>query len=212
MKRKSGLWLSIVAFITIFSSCSKDPLSNLSEEESRIYITNYDSTANFSSFKTYSISDSVVVNNNGQVSRQSNSQDQAFISAVKSEMQARGYTLVSKTSNPDIGINVNRIYNTSTGVVAYRDYYDYNYGSYYDPYYWGYPGYGYYTPYSYATYSVKEGALSVDMLDLKNAAAKNKIEVIWTGLIRGSGIFDATTAGSQVKALFNQSPYLKTQQ
>jgi hypothetical protein len=50
------------------------------------------------------------------------------------------------------------------------------------------------------------------MLDLKNAAAKNKIEVIWTGLIRGSGIFDATTANSQVKALFNQSPYLKTQQ
>jgi hypothetical protein len=172
MKRKSGLWLSIVAFITIFTSCSKDPLHNLTAEESRIYVTNYDSTANFSSFKTYSISDSVVVNNNGQISRQSNSTDQAFISAVKSEMQARGYTLVSKTSNPDIGINVNRIYNTSTGVIAYRDYYDSYYGSYYDPYYWGYPGYGYYTPYSYATYSVREGALSIDMLDLKNAPAK----------------------------------------
>jgi hypothetical protein len=212
MKRKSGLWLSIVALITVFSSCSKDPLSNLTAEESRIYITNQDSTANFSSFRTYSISDSVVVSNNGQVSRQLNSTDQAFIGAVKSEMQNRGYTLVSKSSNPDIGINVNRIYNTSTGVVAYRDYYDTYYGSYYDPYYWGYPGYGYYTPYSYATYSVREGALSVDLLDLKNAATKNKIEVIWTGLIRGSGIFDATTAGSQVKTLFDQSPYLKTQQ
>jgi hypothetical protein len=212
MKRKSAHWLSVVALIVGFTSCSKDPISQLTEEESRIYITNHDSTSNFSSFKTYSISDSVVVNNNGQVNKQLNATDQAFISAVKNQMQVNGFTLVSKSSNPDLGINVNRIYNTSTGVVAYRDYYDYYYGSYWDPYYWGYPGYDYYTPYSYATYSVKEGALSIDLLDLKNAPVKNKIEVIWTGLIRGSGIFDATTASSQVKMLFDQSPYLKTQQ
>lgn len=212
MKSKFGLWLSIVALVTTFASCSKDPLDNLTEEESRIYITNYDSTAVFLNYKTFSISDTVVVNNNRQVSKQSNTTDQAFISAVKSEMQARGYTLIGKNSNPDLGINVNRIYNTSTGIIRYNDYYNNYYGSYMDPYYWGYSGYGYYSPYSYAAYSIREGALAVDMLDLKNAATTNRIGVIWTGLIRGSGIFDANTASSQVKALFNQSPYLKTQQ
>lgn len=208
MKRINVLWVSILALGTMFTSCSKDPLANLTTEESRIYITNHDSTKNFKSFHTFSISDSVAVINDGQVSKQLNETDQAFINAVKSEMQASGYTLVSKSATPDLGINITRIYNTSTGIVSYRNYYDY-YGSYWNPYDWGYGGYGYYSPYSYATYSVREGAMSVDMFNLRDAATNSKIEVIWTGLIRGSGIFTAATASDQVKMLFNQSPYLK---
>lgn len=208
MKRISVLWVSSLALGTMFTSCSKDPLANLTTEESRIYITDHDSTKNFKSFHTFSISDSVAVINDGQASKQLNETDQAFINAVKSEMQASGYTLVSKSATPDLGINITRIYNTSTGIVSYRNYYDY-YGNYWDPYDWGYGGYGYYSPYSYATYSVREGAMSVDMFNLRDAAANNKIEVIWTGLIRGSGIFTAATASDQVKMLFNQSPYLK---
>ena len=209
MKSKNVLWVSILALGAMFTGCSKDPLSNLTAEESRIYITDHDSTRDFKNFHTFSISDSVAVLNNGQGSKQLNEIDQAFIDAVKNEMQNNGYTFVSKGSGPDLGINITRIYNTSTGVISYSNYYDY-YGSYWDPYDWGYGGYGYYSPYSYATYSVKEGAMSVDMFDLKDAAATNKIEVIWTGLIRGSGIFNAGTAANQVKTLFDQSPYLKS--
>lgn len=208
MKIKSALGLSILAMMAIFTSCSKDPLGNLTTEESRIYITDHDSTKDFSNFHTYSISDSVAVLNNGQPSKQQNDIDLAFINAVKTEMQNAGYTLVSKGENPDLGINITRIYNTSTGIISYSNYYDY-YGNYWDPYDYGYGGYGYYSPYNYATYSVKEGALSIDMLDIKDAPATNKIEVVWTGLIRGSGIFNATTASNQVSMLFNQSPYLK---
>lgn len=209
MKSKSGLWLGVFAAVMLIG-CSKDPLANLTSEESRIYITDHDTTANFSAFKTFSVSDSVAVNNNGQASKQLNDADQAFIDAVKTEMQANGFTLVNKTSDPDLGINVTRIYNTSTGIISYNNYYNNNYGGFYDPFYWGYGGYGYYSPYSYATYSVREGALSIDMLDLKNAQAKNKIDLLWTGLIRGSGIFNANTAAKQVNQLFNQSTYLKS--
>jgi len=209
MKSKNLIWLFILAIAATFTSCSKDPLSDLTAEESRIYITDHDSTKDFKTFQTFSISDSVAVVNNGQVSKQLNETDLAFINAVKSELQNKGYTLVAKGANPDLGVNVTRIYNTSTGIINYSNYYD-SYGSYWDPYDYGYGygGYGYYSPYSYATYSVKEGAISVDMLDIKNAAASNKIEVIWTGLIRGSGIFNAATASAQVKMLFDQSPYL----
>jgi len=210
MKSKNVMWLMIIALGVIFTGCTKDPVANLTEEESRIYITDHDSTANFSSFRTFSISDSVAVINEGRASKEITATDQSFINAVKSAMQAKGYTMVSKGANPDLGINVSRIYNTSTGIISYNNYYD-MYGGYYDPYYWGYGGYGYYSPYSYATYSVREGALSVDMLDLKNASAANRINVIWTGLIRGSGIFNAGTAASQVNMLFTQSPYLKNQ-
>lgn len=208
MKIKSALGVSILAVAVAFTSCSKDPLANLTSEESRIYITDHDSTKDFKNFTTFSISDSVAVSNNGQPSKQQNDVDLAFINAVKTEMQNAGYTLVSKGASPDLAINLTRIYNTSTGVVSYNNYYDY-YGSYWDPFDYGYGGYGYYSPYSYATYSIREGALSIDMLDLKDAPITNKIEVVWTGLIRGSGIFDGATAASQVNALYNQSPYLK---
>ena len=207
MKSKNVFWLSILVIAGMFAGCLKDPVSNLTSEESRIYITDHDSARDFKNFHTFSISDSVAVLNNGQASKQLNGTDQAFIDAVSKEMQNDGYTLVSKGSNPDVAVNLTRIYNTSTGIISYSNYYDY-YGSYWDPYDYGYGGYGYYSPYSYAAYSVREGALSVDMLDLKDAPATNKIEVIWTGLIRGSGIFDASTAAAQVNALFSQSPYL----
>ncbi len=208
MKSQYLAGLLLVAFGSVFVGCSKDPLENLTQEESRIYITNHDSTANFRSYSTFTISDSVAVINNNNVSRQQTDVDKAFIEAVRTQMVARGYTMVSRSSNPDVAVNVSRIYNTSTGLISYNNYWD-SYGGFYDPFNYGYGGYGYYSPYSYATYTIREGALSVDVLDLKNAATSNRINGIWSGLIRGSGIFNPATAASQVQQLFNQSPYLK---
>ena len=84
------------------------------------------------------------------------------------------------------------------------------YGGYWDPYYWGYSDYGYYVPSSFGVYQVTEGAMSIDMLDLKDASAKGKIDVIWNGLVRGEGIFVDANADLSVKALFDQSTYFKT--
>jgi hypothetical protein len=189
--------------------CRKDPFDNLTAEESRIYITDHDSSVNFSEYKTFSISDSVAVIENGSATRELNSSDAAYIAAVKKYMTAAGFTLVAKTQNPDLGINVNHIINISTGLITYDDYWN-DYGGYWDPFYWGYSSYDYYVPYAYSIYQVTEGAISIDLLDLKNASTNNKIDVTWTGLKRGPGIFDATAADAQVKALFDQSPYLKT--
>jgi hypothetical protein len=208
MKSKFAILASAVTFMFAFAGCTKEPLANLTEEESRIYITNYDASANFSGYRTFSISDSVAVINDGQSTKQANAADLAFTNAVKQQMQARGYVLVDRSSNPDLAVNVSRIYNTSTGIIRYNDYYDY-YGSAWDPYYYGYGGYGYYSPYNYATYSIREGALSVDILDLKNAATNNRINVVFSGLIRGSGIFNSNTAASQVQLLFEPANYLK---
>jgi hypothetical protein len=203
------LLFTALAASLLLGACTKEPLDNLSQEESRIYITNYNTDANFASYKTFSISDSVRVIDNNNASTNLTTTDQLFISAVRANLQQRGYVEVSKNSNPDIGVNVSRIYNTSTGVVSYNDYWNY-YGGYWDPYYWGYGGYGYYVPYSYAVYQITEGALSIDMLDLKDADNTNQIQLLWTGMIRGSGIFNGTNAESQINALFQQSPYIKT--
>lgn len=209
MKKIMFLLSALAGFSIIYSGCAKQPLDYINSDESRIYITDHDSSANFAAYKTYSISDSVAIIENGKSIMQLNSIDSAYISAVKKYMLQSGYTLVTKNQSPDLGVNVNRIISTATGVISYGDYWNY-YGGYWDPYYWGYPGYGYYVPYAYSTYQIREGAISVDILDLKDASATHKINVIWTGLIRGSGIFNASLADSQIKALFDQSPYLKT--
>jgi hypothetical protein len=207
MKQRLLAGLSLLAVLV--AGCRKEPVNNLTEEESRIYITNHDSTVNFSNYQTFSIADSVAVIDGNHVSGQFNATDQAFVTAVKNKMQQLGYTMVNKSEHPDLGISVSRIINTSTGVINYGDYWD-DYGSFYDPFYWGYSGYGYGVPgWGLATYQVKEGLLSIDIVDLKNASSNNnQIKVLWNGMIRGSGIFDATTAASQVNALFDQSSYL----
>ena len=208
MKRLILMITGLAGCAVIYSSCTKDPLSNLTNEESRIYITDHDSSTNFSNYNTYSISDSVAVVQNGQSERELNDVDQAYIDAVKKYMNQAGFNLVSKNDNPDLGVDITHIINTSTGVITYGNYWN-DYGGYWDPYYWGYPGYDYYIPYAYSVYQVKEGALSIDILDLKNASETKNINVIWTGLIRGSGILNSSVADSQVNALFDQSPYLK---
>ena len=206
------LTISAATVVLAFSACKKEPLNNLTQDESRIYITNHDESVDFANYTTFSISDSVaVIEDNQLVEKATTQTDLAFINAVKTLMQQRGYTLVSHDQNPDIGITVNRVYNTYTGVFSYNDYLGDYYG-YWDPYYWGYPGYGYGYPTYYGVYQSQEGALSIDMVDLKNAAANNQINIVWNGLIRGSGIFKAAKADSQVQALFDQSAYLTANQ
>jgi hypothetical protein len=212
MKRKVLLWsMAVSAGVIIFSGCRKDPLSNLTADESRIYVTQRDSTISFTNFKTYSIVDSVaVITNNKLGGKMLTGYDLQVIAAIKAAMSQRGFTLVDTKSSPDLGINVSRITNTYTGVMSYPDYWGY-YGSYYDPYYWGYGGYGYYPPvYSYGVYQIKEGGLSVEMLDLKDASRNNNtIKTVWTALARGTGVFNSSNATSEVSAFFTQSPYLK---
>jgi hypothetical protein len=211
MKKKG--WLAGGALLTIiaFGSCRKDPLNNLTNDESRIYISNYDTTANFSSYTTFSIVDSVdVIEDNQLTGKEKSAFDSTVVSNVSAILKQRGYQQVSRESSPDLAVNVSRVYNTSTGVFSYGDYWDY-YGGYWDPYYWGYGGYGYYPPYyAVGVYSITNGGLEIDVLDLKNAAAHgNKITAIWTGLARGEQVFRTANAAAEVQALFDQSAYFK---
>ena len=205
---KTHLLLGVIAITLLLSSCRRDPLKDLSEEESRIYITNYDTSLNYSNYKTFSIADTVaVIQNNRLVARERTAYDAQLITAVTNALQQRGFTLVSNTQNPDLGVTINRITNTQTGVVSYTDYGGY-YDDYWDPYYWGSPGYSYYYPTYYGVYEVSESAVTIDIFDVKNKTQNNALRSVWSGLIRGSGIFRNENVNTQVMALFDQSPYL----
>lgn len=207
----------VVLAAMLIVSCQKDPLKNLSASESRIYITNHDSTADFSRFSTFSIADSVgVIEDNQGQGKALTAYDAAVIDAVRSQMEGRGYRQVARAEDPDLGITVSRVYNNYTGLISYPAYWD-RYGSFYDPFYWGYGGYDYYSPYYYgptfySTYQVTQGALTVDMLNLKDAKDGNTIHPVWSALARGTGTFNVANTEMQVKTFFDQSPYLLASQ
>jgi len=211
MKRElCGFGFGALLGIMLLNGCRKDPLNHLSNDESRIYVTNYDTTVDFSSYSTYAIADSVDVIENNQLSgRSAEGFDTTVVRLVTNALNQAGYRPVSRTATPDLAVDISRIYNSSTAIFDYGDYWDY-YGSYWDPYYWGYPGFGYYDPYAVGVYTITTGALEIDMLDLKNASTQgNKIRVIWTGLARGEQVFNTANAPVEIAALFSQSSYLK---
>ena len=196
--------------LLLLESCKKDPLNNLTNEETRIYVTNYDTTADFAAYTTFSITDSVAIIQDNQFAGHSyDAFDANVINGMANLMTQRGYQLVDKSAKPDLAINISRVNTSSTVLFDYSSYWDY-YGDYYDPYYWGYPGYGYYDPYSVGAYTVNSGGLEIDLLDLKNASANgNKLVGIWTGLARGEEVFNPANASGELSAMFAQSTYLK---
>lgn len=200
-------FLYIAGFLML-QSCTKNVVDNLEPDEKPLYITKQDGAVDFSSYATFSLADSTaVISNNQLVARERTDYDAAFIDAIASEMQSRGYTRVGRDENPDVGINLSRIYNDYTGIIDYSSYWG-GYGSYWDPYYWGYPGYDYYFPPVYGTYTVTDGGAAVDMFDLKNAASNSQLRQLWSGLVRGGGTFTVARASKHAQALFQQSPYI----
>jgi hypothetical protein len=207
MSRIKLFWLAAVA-LGLFS-CRKNVTDNLDDNETPLYITKQEPSVDFSSYSTYSLADSVAVINNDQlVQRVRTDYDAAFIDAIAAQMESRGFTRVSHSSSPDIGITVSRIYNDYTGIIDYSNYWN-DYDGYWGSDYWGYPGYDYYFPPMYGTYTVTDGGVTVDMFDLKNAASNNQLRQLWSGLVRGSGTFDIDKVFTHAKGLFDQSPYLE---
>ncbi|HVI48855.1 MAG TPA: DUF4136 domain-containing protein [Chitinophaga sp.] len=209
MKRTMLLLGTIAAVIAAmsFSGCRKDPLKDMTDEESRIYITNHDNNANFNSYNTFSIVDSVVVlsNRNDAAKKALTDYDKQLIASVKAAMQQRGYTLVDKSAKPDLGINLTRIDNSFTNV-------SWNPGwwsgpGYWDPGYWGYPGGGWWWPDYYVVYQVNEKQTAIDLFDLKNPK-NDKFVAVWNSLWRGTGVWNINNVDTMVQASFAQSPYL----
>lgn len=201
----------VAAGAMLVSSCRKDPLKDMTAEESRIYVTNYDEQADFSSYKTFSIVDSVAVLSNREgATKELTTYDQNLLALLKSHMQERGYTLVDKSAKPDLAMNVTRIDNTTTQ-VGYNPGYWAGWPGYWDTGYWGYPGWNYWFPSYYTVFRYNEKSVAVDLVDLKNAASHdNQLVAVWNAQLRGTGVWNGDNLEPMLKAVFDQSQYLKT--
>ncbi|MDQ6477316.1 DUF4136 domain-containing protein [Dyadobacter sp. LHD-138] len=197
LKKASFLIISATFWLT---SCTNDPVNDLSDLESQVYITNRDKTADFKTFKTFSITDSVIVVQDERSTTALTSLDKDLLTRIITNMQNLGYTYVAADKKPDVGLSAARVTNTYVNIASTP------YSSYWGGYYGGY-GYGY--P-SYYAYQTSESYWSISMLDLKNADTVNKkLNVIWDAQIRGSGLGNTGYIDEMVDSIFGQSNYLK---
>jgi hypothetical protein len=195
LKKASFLIISAALWLT---SCTKDPISDLSDLDSQVFVTNYDKSANFKSFKTFSIADSVTVIQDNRSGTALTSLDRDLLTRIITNMQNLGYTYVAANKNPDVGLTAARITNTYLNVASTP------YSSYWGGYYGGYYGYP-----SYYTYETSESYWAVSMLDLKNAKpATENLNVIWDAQIRGGGLANPDYIDDMVDSAFKQSTYL----
>ena len=207
MKRIVLLGIVLASLI----SCRKTP--DLSQLTNKFVVTTArDPKANFGSYNTYHIADTVSYISNtptadtiivGPAAVQ-------LVNAVKTNMNARGYSFVARNANPDLGLRLLAIKQVNVGVV-------------YPPgWWWGYPGYpggcywGCYPPYyPYpVAYSYTVGDLLLDMVDVKNAGSNHNLTVVW--LMDGGGVLGSTAqtnldlSVSAINQAFTQSPYIQS--
>ena len=205
------LFPALLFALVVVSSCSFYPDDYEINSEQLVDITKYDVNADFSSFRTFAIADSVSLIKDGDSTRLSTPEARQIIDRIVKNMQDRGYARVGRTEEPHLGINVAAIEVTS--VYYYPGWY-WDYYAYYDPWYWGYPEYNYWYPYYPPVVNYyASGTLVIDLLDLKNAPAhNNKLYLIWTAYIRGlmNGTHTSQQILENIDQCFIQTPVLRT--
>jgi hypothetical protein len=198
------------AFPFLFGSCT--PGNEITAAESDVVVTLYDNKFDFGAQQTYFLPDTIVhlTGDKEEVDdpKLSRKYDRQIIQKIKNEMSARGYTWVDSAANPDLLMGAGA---TSTDT--------YNVYSWY-PYYPGWGGCCYYYPYYPTTsvsYAYTTGTIVIVMVDKASVATDpDALPVRWSGTI--SGVLNDSDASIQQRLnsalpqMFDQSPYLKSNQ
>jgi hypothetical protein len=196
MKTKLGLFILGTGLVFTLS-CTKYPPDSERLTEDLAILTQYNTKADFTSFKTYTLSTPVMqIKDDGNVPM-TGSTAQACLDEIDRNMQNRGFVKVNSNQSPDLGIQVTYYQNTT--VYAY--YYSW----------WGYyPYYPYYYPTYYSSYTT--GLANIELMDLKHASDDNRVAVQWNAFLRGilnTGHSTSDVVGA-VNQAFVQTPQLQT--
>ena len=201
--------IAVLVTLIIISGCRKSPdFDQLSYEFT--VSTSVDKTANFANYKTYFLSDTVrYIGGVGADSFLVGANAALLTNPVKTNMTARGYTLVGRNASPDLGLILTAVRDINVVVDYYPGWWDPWYGGCY----WYYYCYGYYYPWS-TVYTYTTGTVMLNMYDLKNAGADHQIRAVWN--ITALGALGSTTSSNfelgadALNQGFEQSPYVKS--
>jgi hypothetical protein len=209
-----GLYAAL--FLLINSCISPDPLTELSVEDKDVYVTNRDTTVDFSQYRTYAIVDSVkFVSRSFDSAGTTVSSSPLILSTVNEELQRAGFVRTDTSQHPDVGISVTVLRFEDEVPVQYYPYVGGAYFGYPATAFYGFPGYAYAYPGYYGYYQIDIGSISIEMFDLKTArqSKDKKLNIIWSAVLAGSLADTGSNNGERIvkaiRAAFDQSPYLK---
>jgi hypothetical protein len=194
-----------------FASCEKDADTDKLDNNFVVY-TNYDKNADFSSFSTYYLPDSILIIGDKKEAEYWNDENaQKIINTYATNMANKGYLRTDNKEEADLGLQVSYVKST---------YFVTNYGE--PQWWWGYPGYwgvpywgdwgDWYYPYA-ITYSYSTGSFVTELLNLDAPQGQNaQLPVLWTaymsGVLSGSTSVNVELAIEAVDQAFTQSAYL----
>jgi hypothetical protein len=202
--------LFFILLIFLFVGCYKEP--NTGQLSSNfIVLTNYDSAANFQSYKTFVLPPYVgLISTSASDTILDPQYGDTILNEIAANLEKRGYTEVPNNHLADLGVTATALKEVTIVTGWYP-------GSW-----WGYPGWGgcywyycgwypVYPPY-YPTYVYQTGSLVVELVDLKNINKPgDKLDVIWTnwnGGALGSNTANLQNALNSINQAFIQSPYV----
>lgn len=200
----------IVMIGTVGWACQTEP-DSAELIDQMVVSTNYDPEADFTAYSTYAIPTDTIgfVSNKSTdtlITSPSSSFPRHVLSAIRSNLEARGYTRVDKKENPDLGVNVMVV--NDFNIFQELVYPNYGYpGNFYPGYY----GYGSFYAYPYVnTYAYNTGVLIIELVDLKNRTANNQVAVVWDAYLGDvySTIDRNAQSAEAIEQAFIQSPYL----
>lgn len=200
----------IVMIGTVGWACQTEP-DSAELIDQMVVSTNYDPEADFTAYSTYAIPTDTIgfVSNKSTdtlITSPSSSFPRHVLSAIRSNLEARGYTRVDKKENPDLGVNVMVV--NDFNIFQELVYPNYGYpGNFYPGYY----GYGSFYAYPYVnTYAYNTGVLIIELVDLKNRTANNQVAVVWDAYLGDvySTIDRNAQSAAAIEQAFIQSPYL----
>jgi hypothetical protein len=204
-KLKILLLATIAISVMVFSSCFND--YGLTESDYDIVLTLNDTSADFTTYKTFIIPDSVVQLGGSGGNAQYNS---IMLNTFVNQLESKGYTRVypSDTVRADLVALISTT--TTNNYVITTDFWSYwgwyGWGSYYP---WG-PGYSY--PPVYAGYSFTTGTMLMNLIDIaKSDTTNKKVATVWLGAL--NGVLESDNVSERivngVNQAFTQSPYIR---
>jgi hypothetical protein len=222
MKRSIWLYIfTVLLFTGLLSGCYPDKIDYMDEYD--LAGTTYDKNADFGSYTTFTVVDTIVhITDDGKDDPNlSRDYDDQVLDLIRENMTGKGYTEIASPDSmnmPDLVLFVEAV---SSDYFQYWGGYWGDYWGWYpgwDMWYPGYPGYYPWYP-SYPWYpgyvtSYTTGTLLVEMFDATTFDPEDRTaDVLWLGivdgLLSGSSQNMAARLEKQINQLFIQSDYLE---
>ncbi|KIO46045.1 MULTISPECIES: DUF4136 domain-containing protein [Porphyromonadaceae] len=213
--------LLLLSFIGLFAqlmiSCYPGGADDVDEMD--VAITNYDKSADFTKYTTFSLPDTIVYFV-AKGETPNHKFDAQILDLVKKNFEDKGYTYMEQTeiNQPSFIVTVSAFSNVN---YYYGANYWYDYWGWYPGWNWIWgsgwgPGWGPSYPwYPVAVYSYRSGSIVIDMIatDATTTSTK-KVPVLWSGvadgILQGSEQSILNRMTSTINQCFTQSPYLKS--